>query len=83
VFSASGSEAIDVAIKTARRATGRRRIVTLAAGFHGRTGLAGAAGQDTGAAYFLSDLPAEFTKVAFADSEAIGRELAKRDVAAC
>jgi acetylornithine/succinyldiaminopimelate/putrescine aminotransferase len=54
----------------------------LAAGFHGRTGLSGAAGQDSSAAYFLSDLPTEFVKVPFADVEAIAAELAKRDVAA-
>jgi acetylornithine/succinyldiaminopimelate/putrescine aminotransferase len=82
VYSASGSEAIDVAIKTARRATGRRRIVTLAAGFHGRSGLSGAAGQDSGAAYFLSDMPEDFAKVPFADADAIAGELARGDVAA-
>ncbi|HEY1689958.1 MAG TPA: aminotransferase class III-fold pyridoxal phosphate-dependent enzyme [Solirubrobacteraceae bacterium] len=82
VFAASGGEAIDIAIKTARRATGRRRIVALAAGFHGRTGLSGAAGEDTGAAYFLSDQPSDFTQVPFADPEAIEVELRTEDVAA-
>lgn len=82
VFTSGGSEAIDVAIKTARRATGRRRIVTLAAGYHGRTGLSGAAGEDGGAAYFLSDLPEQFTKVPFADLDAIADELSRGDVAA-
>lgn len=82
VFASGGSEAIDVAIKTARRATGRRRIVTLAAGYHGRTGLSGAAGEDAGAAYFLSDLPEQFAKVPFADLDAVTDELSKGDVAA-
>lgn len=82
VFASSGSEAIDIAIKTARRASGHRRIVTLDAGYHGRTGLSGAAGDDAGAAYFLSDLPSEFTKVPFADPDVIARELARGDVAA-
>jgi putrescine aminotransferase len=82
VFASGGSEAIDVAIKTARRATGRRRILTLAAGYHGRTGLSGAAGEDAGAAYFLSDLPDQFTKVPFADLDAIAGELSRGDVAA-
>ncbi|MDQ6730623.1 MAG: aminotransferase class III-fold pyridoxal phosphate-dependent enzyme [Actinomycetota bacterium] len=82
VFASGGSEAIDVAIKSARRSTGRRRIVTLAAGYHGRTGLSGAAGADAGAAYFLSDLPDEFTKVPFADVDAIAAELTRGDVAA-
>lgn len=82
VFASGGSEAIDVAIKTARRATGRRRIVTLDAGYHGRTGLSGAAGDDAGASYFLSDQPDDFAKVPFADPDAIGAELARGDVAA-
>ena len=82
VFASGGSEAIDVAIKTARRATGRRRIVTLAAGYHGRTGLSGAAGEDAGAAYFLSDLPEQFARVPFADLDAVADELARGDVAA-
>jgi acetylornithine/succinyldiaminopimelate/putrescine aminotransferase len=82
VFASGGSEAIDVAIKTARRATGRKRILTLAAGYHGRTGLSGAAGEDAGAAYFLSDLPDQFTKVPFADLDAITAEMSRDDVAA-
>lgn len=82
VFASGGSEAIDIAIKSARRATGRRRIVTLAAGYHGRTGLSGAAGEDGGAAYFYSDLPEQFAKVPFGDLEAVSAELARGDVAA-
>ena len=82
MFASGGSEAIDVAIKTARRATGRRRIVTLAAGYHGRTGLSGAAGEDAGAAYFLSDLPDQFAKVPFGDVDAIAAEMSTGDVAA-
>jgi acetylornithine/succinyldiaminopimelate/putrescine aminotransferase len=82
VFASGGSEAIDIAIKTARRATGRRRIVTLAAGYHGRTGLSGAAGEDAGAAYFLSEQPEHFAKVPFGDVDAIAGELARGDVAA-
>jgi putrescine aminotransferase len=77
----SGGEAIDVAIKTARRATGRRRVVGLAAGYHGRTGLAGAAGEDAAARYFLSDSP-DFAKVPFADLDAMALALARDDVAA-
>ena len=77
----SGSEANDVAIKTARRATGRRRVVGLATGYHGRTGLAGAAGEDAAARYFLSD-SSDFTKVPFADLDAMAAALARDDVAA-
>jgi putrescine aminotransferase len=81
VFSASGSEANDVAIKTARRATGRRRIVALAGGYHGRTGLSGAAGDDAAARYFLSESP-DFLKVPFGDLDAIDSLLRAKDVAA-
>jgi putrescine aminotransferase len=82
VFCSGGSEAVDVAIKTARHATGRRRIVALEAGYHGRTGLSGAAGEDTGARFFLSDLADDFQKVPFADLEAMEAALAAGDVAA-
>jgi putrescine aminotransferase len=76
----SGGEANDVAIKSARRATGRRRVVGLSGGFHGRTGLAGAAGDDGAARYFLSD-SAEFATVPFADANALDAELSGGDVA--
>jgi len=81
VLTSSGSEANDVAIKSARFATGRRKVVSLAAGYHGRTGLSGAAGDDSAAAYFHSDYPGEFVKVPFNDLVAMERALAGGDVA--
>ena len=82
VFASGGSEAIDVAIKTARHATGRRRIVGLDAGYHGKTGLSGAAGADAGARFFHSDLPDDFATVPFTDLKAMEQALAAGDVAA-
>ena len=82
VFASGGSEAIDVAIKTARHATGRRRILGLDAGYHGKTGLSGAAGADAGARFFHSDLPDDFATVPFADADAIERALADGEYAA-
>jgi acetylornithine/succinyldiaminopimelate/putrescine aminotransferase/Ser/Thr protein kinase RdoA (MazF antagonist) len=82
VLTAGGSEAVEVAIKSARHATGRKRIVAIDAGFHGRTGLSGAAGNDEVARYFLSDRPGEFTKVPFNDLDAMRRALSGGDVAA-
>lgn len=82
VFTPSGSEANDVAIKSARHATGRRKIVSLEAGFHGTSGLSGAAGNDADAAYFLSDSPDEFVKIPFGDLDAAEQALSGRDVAA-
>jgi len=82
VFSASGSEAVDVAIKTARAATGRRPILSLDHGYHGRTGLAGAAGEDFGARYFHSDQPEEFIRMPFGDLDAAEKALRERETAA-
>ena len=82
VFASGGSEANDVAIKTARRATGRRTVVALDKGYHGRTGLSGAAGDDDAARYFLSDAPADFLKVPFDDLDAVETALRAGGVAA-
>jgi acetylornithine/succinyldiaminopimelate/putrescine aminotransferase len=82
VFTPSGSEAIDIAVKTARQVTGRRRIVALDAGYHGRSGLSGAIGQDATARYFNSDFPDDTTTVPFADLEALEQALVGDDVAA-
>ncbi|NLT06489.1 MAG: aspartate aminotransferase family protein [Solirubrobacterales bacterium] len=81
VFGASGGEAIDIAIKSARRATGRRTIVTIENGFHGHTGLAMCASGPKAAA-FLVDRPGEFATVPFNDAAAVERRLADGDVAA-
>ena len=82
VFGATGSEVIDVAIRTARKATGRRKILAIDMGYHGRVGLAGQAGDDSTAKYFLSDAPDEFVKVPFADLAAAETALARGDIAA-
>jgi acetylornithine/succinyldiaminopimelate/putrescine aminotransferase len=82
VFASGGGEAVDVAIKSARRFTGRRRIVSMAAGYHGHTGLAGCAGDDANARYFASDRPDEFLKVPFDDLDAVHAALRGGDVAA-
>lgn len=81
VFTASGSEATDVAIKSARWATKRRKIVALDVGYHGRTGLSGAAGDVTSAKYFHSDSP-EFLRIPFDDIPAMEAALSADDVAA-
>jgi len=82
VFTSGGSEAIDVAIKSARYATGRRTIVALENAYHGRTGLSGAAGDAATAMLFHSDNPVEFVRVPFEDLDAIERALRREDVAA-
>jgi acetylornithine/succinyldiaminopimelate/putrescine aminotransferase len=82
VFTPSGAEANDVAIKSARRFTGRRKVVALEQGYHGRSGLSGAAGNADSARDFNSDYPGEFITVPFNDLEAMERALADQDVAA-
>ncbi len=81
VFTPSASEANDVAIKSARRATGRKKIVALDCAYHGRTGLSGAAGDDESARYFNSDQPEDFIKVPFNDLDAMADALKHNDVA--
>lgn len=82
VFCTSGSEANDVAIKCARRATGRRKIVSLQNSFHGCTGLSANAGEERFAVPFLSDAPpGEFVHVPFNDLDAMAEALRGNDVA--
>ena len=83
VFASGGGEAVDLAIKSARRATGRRRIVSVTDAYHGHTGLALAAGDESAAAAFLATGPSEeFTHVPFNDLDAMRAVLAEGDVAA-
>lgn len=80
VFAVGGGEAIDCAIKVARKATGRRRIITAAGGYHGHTGLAVAAGDAKFSVPFLADSP-DFVHVPFNDFEALEAAM-QPDVAA-
>lgn len=82
IFGASGSEAIDIAIKVARRTTGRRRIVSIVKAYHGHSGLSVCTGDARYSAPFLSDRPDEFTHVPFNDLQAMAEALAGGDVAA-
>lgn len=82
VFAAGGGEAMDIAIKSARHATGRRKIISLDKGYHGRTGLSGAVGNAKTAAFFLSDAPDEFVTVPFNDPAAMKKILENQRAAA-
>jgi acetylornithine/succinyldiaminopimelate/putrescine aminotransferase len=82
IYGSGGGEAIDIAIKTARHTRGRRRIVSIAKGYHGHTGLAVAAGDARFSELFLSDRPDEFAQVPFNDLDAMEAALRGRDVAA-
>lgn len=64
VYAAGGGEAMDFAFKLARGYTGRNRIVCLDGGYHGHTGLAMGAGDDTYLAPW-NCRPPHFHKVPF------------------
>jgi putrescine aminotransferase len=71
VFTVSGSEAIDVALKIARGSTGRRRIVSTDGSYHGATGLSVPPRGDAPTRQrYLLDLP-EFVHVPWNDLDAM------------
>jgi putrescine aminotransferase len=82
VLSAGGAEAVEVALKSARYATGRRKIVSIYKGYHGHGGLSVATGDERFSKIFLCDRPGEFVTVPWNDLEAMERALAGGDVAA-
>ncbi|MFZ5789115.1 MAG: aspartate aminotransferase family protein [Pseudomonadota bacterium] len=82
IYGSGGGEAIDIAIKTARHAKQRRKIVSIIKAYHGHTGLAVCAGDQRFSELFLSDRPDEFIQVPFNDLGAMEEALRKRDVAA-
>jgi acetylornithine/succinyldiaminopimelate/putrescine aminotransferase len=82
MYGSGGGEAIDIALKSARHATKKRRIVSVIKAYHGHTGLAVATGDDRFANLFLADRPDEFTHVPFNDIEAMEAALRGKDVAA-
>jgi len=82
IYGSGGGEAIDIALKTARHTTQKRKIVSIVKAYHGHTGLAVATGDDRFAALFLADRPEEFPHVPFNDLAAMEGALRGRDVAA-
>lgn len=82
IYGSSGGEAIDLALKCARNATGRRKIISIQNCYHGHTGLAVACGADRYAKIFLSDKGEdENVKVPFNDLEAMEAALSQNDAA--
>jgi len=70
VFGVSGGEAIDLAIKAARGATRRSKIISVEGGYHGHTGFALAAGDSSFRDPFGPNLPG-FVQVPFNDEDAM------------
>lgn len=80
IYGSSGGEVIDLALKCARAATGKKKIICIQNCYHGHTGLAVAAGADRYSKLFLAERP-EFIKVPFNDIEAMEDALKPEDVA--
>lgn len=74
VFGVSGGEAIDTAVKIARKYTGRKKVISAKGGYHGHTGIALAAGDPKFRDPFLSS-SADFIQVPFNDPASLEREL--------
>ncbi|PWJ47341.1 aspartate aminotransferase family protein [Faecalicatena contorta] len=82
IFSSCGGEAVDVAIKSARYATKRRKIVSLMKCYHGHTGLALDCGDNLYKEKFLSGLgDPDFIQVSMDDVDAMELVLKNEDVA--
>jgi ornithine--oxo-acid transaminase len=82
VLTSSGTESVEAAIKLARAATGRERIVYCQRGFHGLTlGALSMNGNDEFRERFGALLPG-FAAIPFGDAEALEAELKAGDVAA-
>jgi len=82
-YASGGGEAIDIALKTARNATRKRKIVSIVKAYHGHTGLAVKTGDERFSKLFLSeDREGEFVQVPFNDLNAMEDALRGRDVAA-
>ena len=77
MYGSGGGEAIDIALKSARHATGKRKIVSIAKAYHGHTGLAVATGDERFATLFLADRPDEFTPGAVQRPGRDGRRAAR------
>ena len=81
LFTNSGTESVEAAIKLGRAATGRSRVVSVEHGFHGLTlGSLSANGGDAFTDRFEPLLPG-FSQVPFNDLDALEAELRSEDVA--
>lgn len=81
-FCNSGTEAVEGALKTARIATGRSRIISTEYSFHGKTfGSLSASGKAKYRDPFMPLVP-EFEHIPFGDTGSLEHKLAEGDVAA-
>jgi putrescine aminotransferase len=82
IFSSGGGEAIDAAIKSARYATKRKKVVSIKYAYHGHTGIAVTLGNERFSKMFLSEGGPEYVvNVEFNDLKAMEQVLSRGDVA--
>jgi acetylornithine/succinyldiaminopimelate/putrescine aminotransferase len=81
IYGSSGAEAVDLALKSARCATGRRKIISIQNCYHGHTGLAVSTGADKFSKLFLADNLDDFVKVPHNDIAAMEKALSAEDAA--
>jgi ornithine--oxo-acid transaminase len=81
LFTNSGTEAVEAALKLGRAATGRTRVVSCEHGFHGLTLGSLSANGDRHFVDRFGPLLAGFSTVPFGDLDALERELRGEDVA--
>ncbi len=81
LFTNSGTEAIEAALKLGRAATGRSRVMSCEHGFHGLTLGALSANGDPHFVDRFGPLIPGFSQVPFGDLDALERELRSEDVA--
>lgn len=83
IYGAGGAEAVELAIKSARNAMQKRKIVSIVKAYHGHSGLSVKTGDERFSKTFLSeDTLDEFIQVPFNDLTAMEDALKGRDVAA-
>ena len=83
IYGAGGAEAVELAIKSARHATQRRKIVSIVKAYHGHSGLSVKTGDERFSRTFLSeDLLGEFVQVPFNRLDAMEDALKAGDAAA-
>lgn len=81
LFTSSGTEAVEAALKLGRAGTGRTRVVSCEQGFHGLTLGSLSANGDPHFVDRFGPLIPGFSQVPFGDLEALERELRSEDVA--
>ena len=81
LFTSSGTEAVEAALKLGRAATGRTRVVSTAQGFHGLTLGSLSAGGDVYFTERFGPLLPGFSRVPFGDLAGLEEELRREDVA--